>query len=372
MSKESRRRQRTASQSPTPSSSSSHPTSGRPAASAGSSAGSSSGSSDAANAGTGANVGTGASGSSGPGTPRQPSGRPSTSPTGSVRVGRRERARSSTVKASFLERNRTILLGLAIVAIVGVVGVGLFSAATQPVYACSTLWEPNPTQSPAAGASPQPGYAEPDMGNEHLANGTQVTYTYCPPASGKHFNGTATGPITARVYSPTDAVNPQGWIHNLEHGALVVLYRGDSEGATEAGQAAMRAFFDRYPVSPICGFQPGTSVGPAFVRFDEMATPFAALVWGRVLPLQSLDEAAILQLDVTYGERTNPEKLCAPSPSPSAPGSAAPSGSSAPSAAPSASASPKAPGPSATPNSSASASSSPDPGGSTAPSPGAS
>lgn len=264
------------------------------------------------------------------------------------------------MKASFLERNRTILLGLAIVAIVGVVGVGLISAAAQPAYACSTRWDPNPTQSPAAGASPQPGYAQPDMGNEHVANGTQVTYTYCPPASGKHFNGTATGPISARIYSPTDAVNPQGWIHNLEHGALVVLYRGDSEGATEAGQAAMRAFFDRYPVSPICGFQPGTSVGPVFARFDEMATPFAALVWGRLLPLQSLDEAAILQLDVTYGERTNPERLCAPSPSPSAPGSA-PSGSPTPSAAPSAT-------PSATP----SASPSPDPGGSTAPSPSAS
>ena len=260
MSKESRRRQRTASQSPTSSSSSSHPTSGRPAAGAGSSA---------ANAGTGAGAGANAGTNSGPGTPRQPSGRPSTSPTGSVRVGRRERARSSTVKASFLERNRTILLGLAIVAIVGVVGVGLISAATQPVYACSTLWEPNPTQSPAVGASPQPGYAQQDTGNEHLGNGTQVTYTYCPPASGKHFNGTATGPISARVYSPTDAVNPQGWIHNLEHGALVVLYRGDSEGATEAGQAAMRAFFDRYPVSRGCFLY--TADGKVLKAFPNIA-----------------------------------------------------------------------------------------------------
>ena len=135
-------------------------------------------------------------------------------------------------------------------------------------------------------------------------------------------------------------MNPQGWIHNLEHGALVVLYRGNGEGATEAGQAAMRAFFDRYPVSPICGFQPGTSVGPVFARFDEMATPFAALVWGRVLPLQSLDEASILQLDATYGERTSPEDLCpdkrvSPSPSASASGSAAPSASPTGSAAPS-------------------------------------
>ena len=292
--------------------------------------------------------------------------RPSTSPTGSVRVGRRERPRPSGAQRSFLERNRTVVFGVAVVAIVAIVGVGLISAATQPVYACSNIWEPAATQSPVDGASPQPGYAQPGMGQDHLGNGTQVTYTYCPPASGKHFNGTATGPITSRVYSPTDAVSPQGWIHNLEHGGLVVLYRGDSDGATEAGQAALRSFFDRYPNSPICGFAPGTSVGPVFARFDEMATPFSALVWGRELPLKTLDEAAILQLDSIYGERTNPEKMCNPSPSPAVPGSAVP-GSAAPSASPSAAASA-----SPSPSAAASARPSPSPAASPAPSPSAS
>jgi hypothetical protein len=149
------------------------------------------------------------------------------------------------------------------------------------------------------------------MGQGHVPNGTEITYTYCPPASGKHFNGTQTGPVAARVYGPDDAIPPQGWIHNLEHGAMVVLYRGDGEGATEAGQAAMKAFFDRYPPSPVCGFAPGTSVGPVFARFDEMSTPYAAMVWGRALPLQDLDTEAILALDQAYGEQTNPESFCA-------------------------------------------------------------
>lgn len=97
----------------------------------------------------------------------------------------------------------------------------------------------------------------------------------------------------------------------------------------------MKAFFDSYPNSPVCGFQAGTSVGPVFARFDQMKTPFAAMVWGRVLPLETFDTAAILQLDQAYGERTNPEKYCAvPSGSPSA----EPSGS--PSTEPSAAASP--------------------------------
>ena len=173
------------------------------------------------------------------------------------------------------------------------------------------------------------------MGQTHVANGTTVTYTYCPPASGRHYNASGAGPIAPRLYGPDDRVNPEGWIHNIEHGGLVLLYRGDSAGATEAGQAQLRAFFDRYPASPVCGFEAGSSVGPVFARFDEMATPFAALVWGRVLPLEELDEDAILEFDSIYGERTNPEKFCAEP-------SASPSGSTAPSASPSAPASPSA------------------------------
>ena len=62
-----------------------------------------------------------------------------------------------------------------------------------------------------------------------------------------------------------------------------------------------------------------------FARFDDMATPYAALVWGRVMPLEKLDTEAILQFDQTYGERTNPEQFCSPAPSSGA--SAAPSAS---------------------------------------------
>ena len=171
------------------------------------------------------------------------------------------------------------------------------------------------------------------MGRRHVAVDEKVTYTYCPPASGWHYIAPGIGPILPRLYGPNDTTIPEGWVHNLEHGAMVILYRGHDgdPGITTAGQAELRTLFDSFPNSPVCGIAPGTSQGPVIARFDQMATPYAAMVWDRVLPLQTLDTAQILAFWQQWGERTNPEPQCAP-PQRSGP-SAAPS--QAPSAAPS-------------------------------------
>ena len=232
-------------------------------------------------------------------------------------------------RGSFVQRYRTLLIGATIAAVVVVVGAGVFAAATQTAFACSTIWQPSPTTSPGPSATPQLGYVQPDMGNTHVAVGTVIRYTYCPPASGKHVDSPGQGPIPARAYGPNDAVIPEGWVHNLEHGGLVILYRG-----ADADQAALKAMFDAVPVSPVCGFPPGgQSPGPVVARFDQMAWPYAALVWDRVLPMQTLDQAAVLAFYAQYGEVTNPQKLCQPSASPEV--SASPGTSASPSAAPS-------------------------------------
>ena len=129
---------------------------------------------------------------------------------------------------------------------------------------------------------------------------------------------------------------PDGWVHNLEHGAMVILYRGrdGDPGLTSDAQTQLKTLFDGFPPSPVCGIARGTSQGPVIARFDEMTTPYAAIVWDRVLPLQTLDTTQILTFWQQWGERTNPEPQCSP---PSAAPSVAPSASAsaAPSAAPS-------------------------------------
>jgi Protein of unknown function (DUF3105) len=282
------------------------------------------------------------------------SNRASQGPTGATRTGRRPTARTyRQQQRPFVERYRIWIIGAAALAGIALIGLFVFTSAAAPAYGCSTLFDPAPTASPAAGASPNWGYPQDDMGHLHVAAGTKVTYTFCPPASGNHVNAAGLGPIQPRVYGPNDKTIPQGWVHNLEHGALVLLYRGDSAGATPEGQQALKDFFAVFPPSPICNVAPGTIAGPVFTRFDSMKTPFAALVWDRVLPLQDLDKAAITAFYAQWGEQLNPELVpgCtrpSPSPSPGASSSASPSAS--------ASASPASPSASPSPSAAASAS----------------
>jgi hypothetical protein len=288
----------------------------------------------------------------------------STGPSGASRAGRRERVRHIEVKEPFIQRYRTAIIALAVVAVVAVVAGLTLVQATQAAYTCSIQFDPSPTPSPAPGASFRLGFAQDNMGASHEVSRPQ-RYTFCPPASGNHYNQPGVlGPIIPRVYGPTDSVGPPNWVHNLEHGAIVILYRGDSPGATDAGQQLFKKFFDSFPASPICQV-PAGRLSPVIARFDQMQWPYAALVWGRVLPMQEWDPDLALKFYATESERLDaegafvapPEPQCAaPSQSPGPSGSVAPSpapgGSAAPSgsAAPTGSAAPAAPGSSPSPN----------------------
>jgi hypothetical protein len=217
-------------------------------------------------------------------------------------------------------------------------GMAVFNA-TSPAYACTTQWTPAPTPLPAPGATPRLGFVQDDFGQHHETQGSFVRYAVCPPASGKHYNARDEGPVRPGVYGPEDQATPQGWIHNLEHGGIVVLYRcGDGDTAcSEEGQQQLNELFATFPNSPICNLPPGNTFVAA--RFDEMAWPYAALLWGQVMPMESFDPQLVRDFFAQQGERTNPELLpgCVrPTPTP------APTGTPGPSASPDASASPAA------------------------------
>jgi uncharacterized protein DUF3105 len=283
---------------------------------------------------------------------------PSSGPSGASRAGRRERVRHIEHRQPFIQRYRAAIIGVAVVAIAAVAVGLIFVQSTQASYTCSILFDPSPTPSPAAGASARIGFAEDNMGALHQVSRPQ-RYTFCPPASGNHYNQPGVlGPIVPRVYGPSDSVGPPNWVHNLEHGGLVILYRGDSPGATDAGQQTFKDFFATFPNSPICQI-PAGRISPVIARFDDMKWPYAALVWNRVLPLPEWDPNLVLKFYATESERLDadgalvapPEPQCAPpSPSGSPGSSASPGASAAPGASPSAPPASTAPSPSPSPS----------------------
>jgi len=243
------------------------------------------------------------------------------------------RPRRAAPAPSFIERYRTALIGLVVAGVVGVVAIVGLGGSAAPAWACSTMWTAPQTPAPAPDATPRIGYVQDDLGAGHIGTGVNQRYPLCPPASGKHVNQTTQGPISPRVYGPDDDARPQGWLHNLEHGGMVILYRCDGDACEDPGQSALRDLFASFPPSPICG-TPAGSVGPVIARFDEMSTPYAALLWGLILPLESLDRDQILAFWSQQGERTNPEIPCArptPTPPPTGAPTAAPSATPAPS-----------------------------------------
>jgi hypothetical protein len=210
-------------------------------------------------------------------------------------------------------------------------------AATSPAPAASGSQAPVATGSPAPSASgsalpattpPPPGYVQPDMGHLHQDPGSTITYQFCPPASGKHYNSAGIGPIRPGVYGPNDPAVPPGWVHNLEHGALVLLYSCTQapDACTDAGQDALEALYASWPNSPLCDYPAGTRDTPVFARYDDMPWPYAGVVWDLVLPMQTLDEPLLLDFFERNAEQFAPElyqqgqHICASQPpSPAAP-----------------------------------------------------
>jgi hypothetical protein len=230
---------------------------------------------------------------------------PSTGPTGTNRAGRRDTARRRAPEQTTLQRLRTPILAIGV--IVAVVGVGLavFSSAAAPAYACSTV------ATPLVDAGGELGQIQPDQGNGHVVAGEKVTYPVCPPASGKHLSRVGFGPLEPKVYGPDDQSLPNGWIHNLEHGGLVLLYACEKGACDEAGIAALRDTVAGFPNSAVCDMPPGV-VGPVIARFEQMPTKYAALVWNRALYLDTLDNAKIYEFYTRYGERISDGKFAAP------------------------------------------------------------
>ncbi len=123
-----------------------------------------------------------------------------------------------------------------------------------------------------------------DEGWGHVPAGTDVVYTHNPPASGPHYA------LWARSGDYAEPIDRRNWVHNLEHGWLVLAYRPDAP--PEAIATLHQIYLDGFP-DPACV----NGIKRIVVTPDPLLpTPVAALTAFRILSGDTLDPAVVARM----------------------------------------------------------------------------
>jgi hypothetical protein len=168
--------------------------------------------------------------------------------------------------------------------------VAVTSAAALAGCTGSATTTPTPTPPGATVGTPIP-----NEGWVHVAEGSAITYQHNPPASGPHY------PVWLRYQEYPGVIARGYWVHNLEHGAVVFLYRPDAPAATVT---ALRDVFRGLPNDPQCGH-------PRALMLQDPLMPHAEAVvaadW--VLDGETVDAQAIRDF-VAQHRNHAPENIC--------------------------------------------------------------
>ena len=127
----------------------------------------------------------------------------------------------------------------------------VFFSASQPAFACSTIWTPDPTASPAAGATPALGYVQPDMGHQHVARRRQGDLHLLRPGVGQPLQ-----PAGHRRSDPRPRLRPERQRHpaGLDPQPRARRPRHPVPGRQRRARRPrarpqLRAFYDSFPTA---------------------------------------------------------------------------------------------------------------------------
>jgi hypothetical protein len=129
-------------------------------------------------------------------------------------------------------------------------------------------------------------------GADHVPTGTPVGYDAGPPASGPHWPN----PAEPGFYDVDQAVAAEQWVHNLEHGYIVILY--DCGGSCPAELLDdLRELASTAPASEVFGF-----AKLVITPYPNLPPPalITAVAWDVQLHLDEFDRAALLEFYRRY------------------------------------------------------------------------
>ena len=204
------------------------------------------------------------------------------------------RAEQIKLKAARETRTRNIVIIAFAVLIVG--GSGALYFLTNP----PSFLSGNSSANAPAGAA----HDVPDEGHNHVADGTQVAYKHQPPSSGDHYSSQL-GPLPWSTYQ--QAVQPESFVHNLEHGGVVLVYKctgTECDDLYKQAQAALAKLPSKAePVNAAAnGAQQVQEVKFLSTPYQNMSPKVALLAWDKEQDLGSIDVNAITSFYTTYGD----------------------------------------------------------------------
>jgi Protein of unknown function (DUF3105) len=125
----------------------------------------------------------------------------------------------------------------------------------------------------------------------HIPAGERGRWQHDPPSSGQHW------PSPARWGLASAAYPPELWVHNLEHGGVVVLFRD------AAGSPAARSFVQRAPRETRFGEQKVLDA-----PYPALQHAFALVAWGWLLYLDAWDDVRALEFYAAHVDQ-GPEDI---------------------------------------------------------------
>lgn len=144
----------------------------------------------------------------------------------------------------------------------------------------------------------------------HVPDGTEIAWSANPPVGGPHF------PSWGRWGESHVALERGYWVHNLEHGGVVLLHNCPSGCADDV--ARLEALLAAFPVDASCTAPVRARLLIAADPLLPAGVPIAAAAWGRNYTAACVDEQTLgAFVRATYASA--PEDTCAQGREPSVP-----------------------------------------------------
>ena len=216
------------------------------------------------------------------------------------------------------EKTKRLLLlggGVVVIIIVGILSWFLLQKSTEP-------------------EKPKPGKEVADIGQQHVADTTSVTYNSNPPTSGSHFE------VWAKRGAYSNVIADGYLIHSLEHGYVIISYNCASKEESKEFASASAGLFTIAKLKPDSKMSAFTSENPpaqeiglpesfqsdsckkiveqlsVFLKdFDrviivprpQMESKIAVTAWNRIDTMDSFDEERIRSFIAAF-HNAGPEK----------------------------------------------------------------